>query len=131
MEIQNIHRAMTDEQLIDCASNSSEPRLPLIPELVERLSKHVENRKSVSVEQAMSVLKKAMQDDPEYAHSWHCNVAMSFYDAMPDQILHEARLKIGNDGASRFMKLCFDVETKQEPPQGGNMDSEVETNGSN
>jgi len=70
---------------------------------------------SITVKEAMEVLKKAMQDDPEYAHTWHCNLAMSFSDALPETKYPnvQARLhEIRNDGASRFMKICFDVETK-------------------
>ena len=55
------------------------------------------------------------------AHSWHCNIAMMCHDAiMSDnekrdnlfKVSNSAAHKIGNDAASRFMKLCFDVETK-------------------
>ena len=73
---------------------------------------------SNEIEKAMNVLKQAMIDDtPEdngsYAHSWHCNIAMACYDAMMqtegDGHDHHA---IANDAASRFMKLCFDVNTE-------------------
>jgi hypothetical protein len=65
----------------------------------------------------MAVIKKAMIDDePEipgsYAHGWHCNIAMAVYDAaytLSGENAHE----IGNDAATRFMKLCFDVNTKR------------------
>ncbi len=69
------------------------------------------------VEKAMNVLKKAFHDDLDYAHSWHCNIAMAYYDASglpvkPDNSDdHIEQLRIGNDGARRFMKLAFDVET--------------------
>ena len=80
---------------------------------------------SDKIKEAMDVLKQAMIDDtPEdkgsYAHSWHCNIAMSCYDAMHDskhqalsESSHDWRHKVANDAASRFMKLCFDVTTKQ------------------
>lgn len=65
------------------------------------------------VEKAMDALIEAFKDDPGYAHSWHCNIAMMCYDAMletpGDGHNHHA---IANDAASRFMKLCFGVETK-------------------
>lgn len=76
---------------------------------------------SEEIKKAMDVLKKAMADDNpgeegSFAHSWHCNIAMACYDAMGDKATahlgHKTCLKIGNDAASRFMKLCFDVETK-------------------
>jgi len=77
----------------------------------------MENR--ITVKQAMEVIKKAMVDDNpsekgSYAHSWHCNIAMMCHDAIldfDDQV--GFALEVGNNAASRFMKLCFDVETKQ------------------
>lgn len=73
---------------------------------------------SKEIVQAMNVLKQSMIDDEpgvpgSYAHGWHCNIAMACYDAMlqteGDGHDHHA---IANNAASRFMKLCFDVETK-------------------
>ena len=52
------------------------------------------------------VLKQKMQDDPSYAWSWHCNIAMAMYDAGCDH-------KIANEGAARFMQLCFEMDTTQ------------------
>ena len=65
-------------------------------------------------------LRGAMRIDKAYAQSWHDNLAACFYDAIPDHMSAReltssgARLTkdiIANDGASRFMKLAFDVET--------------------
>ncbi|MGI9541937.1 MAG: hypothetical protein ACR2MX_01685 [Cyclobacteriaceae bacterium] len=76
------------------------------------------------IAQAFEVIKQAMiEDNPSepgsYAHSWHCNIAMMCYDAIrshtyddPRGFDHERSLRIGNNAASRFMKLCFDVETR-------------------
>ena len=72
------------------------------------------------VQDAFAVLKQAMIDDGEgeqggYAHSWHCNIAMMCYNAIQvgaDEIPHERALLIGNEAATRFMKLCFDVDTE-------------------
>ena len=76
---------------------------------------------SNEIEQAMKVLADAMQDTDigSYAHAWHCNIAMMCHDAIIDADLEvdcegekiDAH-KVGNDAASRFMKLFFDVETK-------------------
>jgi hypothetical protein len=67
---------------------------------------------TLSVPDAFEVLKKAMQADPDYAWSWHCNVAMMCHDAI---LAHDDQVdfahKVGNDSASRFMKLCFDIDT--------------------
>lgn len=74
------------------------------------------------LKEAFDTIKQEMiNDNPSeqgsYAHSWHCNIAMMCYDAMNDQDIaigstHEQRHEIANDAASRFMKLCFGVETK-------------------
>ncbi len=62
----------------------------------------------------MGILKDAMQDTElgGYAHTWHCNVAMSVYDELTMDVSHEDAHRIANAAASRFMKLCFDVDTK-------------------
>lgn len=65
-------------------------------------------------EKAMKNLKEAMQNDPDYAHTWHCNIAMMCYDGMragDRDVGHEVAHKGCNEGASRFMKMCFNVET--------------------
>lgn len=83
-----------------------------------------DHQKNKGVEEAMHIIREAMIDDEpgvpgSYAHSWHCNIAMMCYDAMcsglyddPQGFDHERAHKVANDAASRFMKLCFDVETK-------------------
>lgn len=73
------------------------------------------------VKEAFETIKQAMIDDNpseqgSYAHSWHCNIAMMCADAMHDDdaecVRWEDAVRMGNDAASRFMKLCFEVDTK-------------------
>lgn len=79
----------------------------------------------ITVREAMSVLKHEMiNDNPSekgsLAHSWHDNIAMACFDAMKEAELNRSHVRpeslnhhaIANDAASRFMKLCFGVETK-------------------
>jgi len=66
-----------------------------------------EGRTGINVEEAMKTLKEAFQEDPEYAHGWHCNIAMACKDAGSD---HE----VGNEAATRFMRQLFDVETSND-----------------
>ena len=72
---------------------------------------------SNEIKDALKVLQDSMQDTDlgSYAHSWHCNLAMAFYDAATADkhkgLSHAKAHKIANEGASRFMKLLFDVET--------------------
>jgi len=61
---------------------------------------------------ALDILEKSFADDPEYAYSWHCNIAMACYDAIGDSLSHEEAHKISNEAATRFMKLAFNTETK-------------------
>ena len=71
----------------------------------------------ITVQQAVEALTKAMVEDGagergSLAHSWHCNIAMACHDAIlshDDQV--DFAHQVGNDAASRFMKLCFCVET--------------------
>jgi hypothetical protein len=74
------------------------------------------------VKKAFDVIKAAMvADDPSekgsLAHAWHCNIAMACSDAfhaadIVDECCLDEMHATCNDAASRFMKLCFDVETK-------------------
>lgn len=55
----------------------------------------------------MNTLSKAMKEDRSYAWSWHCNIAVMAQDA-------GATHEISNEGAARFMKLAFGVDTGEE-----------------
>jgi hypothetical protein len=58
---------------------------------------------------AMKTVIEALQKDPDYAWSWHCNIAMAFVDAGGDHYT-------GNQGAARFMKTLANVEPAHELP---------------
>ncbi len=62
-----------------------------------------------SVADAMAVVTKAMRDDPEYAWSWHCNIAMAYVDAGGDHA-------VGNHGAARFLRMLASIEPAHELP---------------
>jgi len=74
-----------------------------------------------SIAKAFKTLKLAMEQDKpsvqgSYAHSWHCNIAMMCFDAIgmdkaTSSLSFEDAHRIGNEAATKFMKLCFDVET--------------------
>lgn len=57
---------------------------------------------------AFDTLRKALQDDPDYAWGWHCNIAMAFYDVGGDRDLID-------EAASLFMKRTFGVTTEKHP----------------
>jgi hypothetical protein len=57
---------------------------------------------------AFAVLRQAMHDDPEYAWSWHCNIAMASVD--------EGRTHFqANRAAARFMQNCFGIDITKSP----------------
>ena len=60
----------------------------------------------MKVKKAMNVIKKALNNDPDYAWGWHCNLAMSSFDEGMDR-------PSANRAAARFMQICFGVDTTQ------------------
>lgn len=62
-----------------------------------------------SCAEAVRTLSEAFRDDPDYAYSWHSNIAMAMLDSLDTNDFDKAH-KACNEGARRFMKLAFDVE---------------------
>lgn len=56
-------------------------------------------------------IKRAFKADRELAYVWHDNIAMSFFDALPEDL--PDRHAIANDGAARFMFLAYKVDTSR------------------
>lgn len=54
---------------------------------------------------AYKKLTKAMRDDPSYALSWQCNIAMPIYDGVNGKLSHAE----ANAIADTLMKHLFDV----------------------
>lgn len=61
-----------------------------------------------AVEHVQTLIAK-LQADPDYAWSWHCNIAMAYVDAGGDPYT-------GNQGAARFMKMFANVDPAHELP---------------
>jgi BMFP domain-containing protein YqiC len=61
------------------------------------------------IAQAVQTVIQAMQDDPEYAWGWHCNIAMAFVDAGGDRYT-------ANQGAARFLEMFAKVQPAHELP---------------
>ena len=59
-----------------------------------------------SIKKAFGIFKEAFKNDPQYAWSWHCNIAMAAYDQGLNQ-------KSANKAAANFMTICFGVDTSQ------------------
>lgn len=56
------------------------------------------------IQVAMAILSKAMKEDPSYAWSWHCNLAMPIYD---QGVSHST----ANLAAARLMEHIFNADT--------------------
>lgn len=63
---------------------------------------------SEEIKQAFDVLKNAVNNDPDYAWSWHCNIAMAFVDEGGS---HEA----ANKAAARIMSILFEHDITKHP----------------
>lgn len=66
---------------------------------------------------AINCLSEAFGAAPDYAHGWHCNIAMCFVDAFPKDAgvdyttIHAA----ANDAAERFMFAAFGARNTGNP----------------
>lgn len=67
-----------------------------------------EHNNAPAVPQAMAIVTNALHADPDYAWSWHCNVAMSALDEGLDHYR-------ANKAAARFMSLLAGVDTSKHP----------------
>lgn len=61
------------------------------------------------ITQAVQTVIQAIQNDPEYAWGWHCNIAMAFVDAGGD-------CYTANQGAARFIEMFAKVQPAHELP---------------
>lgn len=61
------------------------------------------------VEEAINTLQKAMQDDPNYAWGWHCNITMAIFDT------GVASLRESRVASARVLQNCFAIDITQHP----------------
>jgi hypothetical protein len=92
-----------------------------IGQFIGRIGRDVEFEElnEYRIGEALETLKQAMQKHSEYAHSWHCKVAISMYDSFAE-VTHEThgeKINQANQAATLFMKRCFDVSTSIEELQ--------------
>lgn len=57
---------------------------------------------------AFQALKNAVIEDPDYAWSWHCNIAMPLIDAGVNE-------KTAQEAAATVMRNFFGVDTRESP----------------
>lgn len=68
---------------------------------------------------ALATLKQVMQNDPEYAWGWHCNIAVPIMDAI--DVSHER----ANLAAAYLMSCLFDYDiTKHKHYDYGKTDAQ-------
>lgn len=75
--------------------------------MIENLKVWCRNWKFRKTRRAVRHLIKAMQDDPSFAHSWQCNIAMPIYDNANGRLT----LEESNYIADKLMAHLFEVRT--------------------
>ena len=63
---------------------------------------------------AFQNLKKALQADPDYAWSWHCNIAMNLMDNLGSynpKANNQERHRVCNEAAAKMMNYIFNIDT--------------------
>jgi len=65
----------------------------------------------ISVGQATNKMSEAFTADPEFAYTWHCNIAMTAFDVIERQTGIKNSHKVSNEIATAVMKHLFNVES--------------------
>jgi len=65
----------------------------------------------ISVGQALNKMTEAFTKDPEFAYTWHCNIAVPVIDIIDRQTGIKNSHKLSNQIATALMKHLFNVET--------------------
>ena len=74
--------------------------------LRDRLRLAWHNWRVRGIAKAYRALTQAMRDDPDYAHSWQCNIAMPIYDGAKGKLTIEE----ANIIADNLMRHLFEVK---------------------
>lgn len=81
--------------------------------LRERLRVRWQNWRCRHIGKAVRTLEKAMRDDPDYAHTWQCNIAMPIYDMTRSlDGVQPMRIEHANAIADGLMAHLFAVKAK-------------------
>ena len=108
-------------------NESAEPSgsdAPTCSAFFDNLKTHWHNWWNRGTAKAYRNLTKAMRDDPCYAHSWQCNIAMPIYDGAKGKLTIEE----ANQIADNLMKHLFDVPNAAGHPAGGTQPPTTERN---
>ena len=82
-----------------------------------------EFKREFKIKEVFDILKKAIEEDSEYAWGWHCNIATA---AVDEGLEHKA----ANRAAARFMRCCFGVDMTKQQNYIDLMNDKVESLGS-
>lgn len=82
------------------------PGGPLLQDLYPAIDDAILTLTTEALPRAMTAVTAQMNEDFDYAWSWHCNIAMSAVDAGCDHM-------IANEGAARFLQMLAGVDTRQ------------------
>ena len=83
--------------------------------LLANLKTRWRNWKVRGTGKAYRALTKAMRDDPDYAHSWQCNIAIPIMDGANGKLTHAE----ANDSADTLMQHLFGVKKPNDKLSGG------------
>lgn len=94
-------------------ANGNEEILAVLEELVHRVKTELPphahepgEQRPGTILKAFDVIREKMRDDPEYAWSWHCNIAMPIMDTA--KVSHE----LANKAAAHLMQHLFAIDTR-------------------
>lgn len=108
--IERMHGSWFVERLVDAKRweelAKSKPPTQEVQTFIEHRDMRPDVQHDHSAVWAMRTLSKRLQDDPGYAWSWHCNVAMASVD--------EGMSRPAADrAAARFMRNAFGIDTSK------------------
>lgn len=63
------------------------------------------------ISSSIDTLIEAFKKDPSYLWSWQTTLAMSFYDAMPEET--QNRHMLANKGAAIFIERLFNLDVSE------------------
>ena len=83
------------------------------------LNRRWNNFKAIPTKWAYRSLTRAMRRDPNYAHSWFCNIAMPIWDDLNEGCVEPPFSKQKVDRiADHLMQHLFGVKNSSEPKGG-------------
>jgi len=93
----------------EMVEESPEPMgvVAVVQQRLVRLGVWLRNLRAWKTARANRDLQRAMQKDPDFAHTWQCNIAMPIIDEADGKLT----LKEANKIADRLMAHLFNVKT--------------------